>query len=152
MLWFPGHLQKNKKSQEIPLCPWLEELLDEVPSEEQHGWVFNPQPIKNRTERLSAERVGKIISKIGEKARITVDEGNPRTGSAVKYASCHDLWRTFATKLYESDLPPDLIRKLMRHADIRTTERFYLQSNTQKDAARSASYWGESAHSQHTPR
>jgi len=134
VLWFPGHLQKNKKSQEIPLCPWLEDLLDE--SESRTGWVFNPPALKGGCERLSTERVGKIISKIGRRAGIVVDEGNRRTGSGPKYASCHDLRRTFATKLYESDLPPELIRKLMRHADIRTTERFYLTSNTQKDAGK----------------
>lgn len=134
VLWFPGHLQKNKKSQEIPLCPWLEDLLDEA--EVRTGWVFNPPALRNGCQRLTTERVGKIVSKIGKRAGIVVDEGNPRTGSKPKYASCHDLRRTFATKLYESDLPPELIRKLMRHADIRTTERFYRTSNTQKDAGK----------------
>lgn len=135
VLWFPSYRQKNRKAQEIPLCPWLEELLAEVPPEQRTGWVFNPQPLRGKG-RLTAERVGKIISKIGKQARVVVDEGNPRTGTGVKYASCHDLRRTFATKLYESDLPPELIRKLMRHSDIRTTERYYLRTNTQRDAGR----------------
>lgn len=142
VLWFPAHLQKNKRKQEIPLCPWLERLLEETPRENRHGWIFNPMTLQYRvgrpprSERLQADRVGKIITKIGKRAGIIVDEGNPRTGAGPKYASCHDLRRTFATKLYESDLPPELIRKLMRHADIRTTERFYLVTNTQKDAGR----------------
>ena len=89
-----------------------------------------------RNERVTTGRVGKIISKIGKKALIIVDEGNPRTGSPKKHASAHDLRRTFAQRLADSELPPELVRRLMRHADIRTTERYYLQTNTQRDAGR----------------
>ena len=89
-----------------------------------------------RGERLTAERVGKVVTKIGKRSRIIVDEGNPRTGAPVKFASTHDLRRTFAQRLADSGLPPELVRRLMRHADIKTTERFYLQTNTQRDAGR----------------
>ena len=142
VLWFPGYLQKNRKSQEIPLCPWFESLLLETPEPLRTGWVFEPESLERkvgrrpRSDRLSAERVGKILVAIGKKSGVIVDDGNPRTGSPKKYASCHDFRRTFATNLYESELPPELIRKLMRHSDIRTTERFYMRSNVQKDAGR----------------
>ncbi len=32
--------------------------------------------------------------------------------------------------------PPRLVRTLMRHADIRTTERYYLMKNAQPDAGK----------------
>ena len=73
---------------------------------------------------------------IGEKAGVIVDEGNSRTGAPKKYASAHDLRCTFAQRLIDSDLQPRLVRTLMRHADIRTTERYYLKKNTQRDAGK----------------
>jgi hypothetical protein len=39
------------------------------------------------------------LSKNGEGAGSIVDDGNPRTAIGVKYASCHDLRRTFAVRL-----------------------------------------------------
>ena len=47
-----------------------------------------------------------------------------------------DLRRTFAVRLRNANLPPELIRKLMRHSDIKTTERSYLTEDTQHDAGR----------------
>ncbi len=65
-----------------------------------------------------------------------MDEGNARTKAPAKYASAHDLRRTFAIRLRNADLPPELIRKLMRHSDIKTTERYYLTDDIQYDAGR----------------
>jgi len=71
---------------------------------------------------------------IGERAGIIVDDGNARTGSAEKYASTHDLRRTFSQRLADSDLPTAMAAKLMRHADERTTRRYYQVANVQRDA------------------
>ena len=142
VLWFPAHAQKNKRTQEIPLCPWFEDLLLETPKEERCGHVFDPKSLNHKFKgrhipaRLTPERVGRVISKIGEQAGIMVDAGNLRTGSPPKYASAHDLRRTFAQSLADSDMPPELVRRLMRHADIRTTERYYQVANVQKDAGK----------------
>lgn len=38
--------QKNRKNQEIPMLPGLQELLDQVPKKERRGWVENPQPME----------------------------------------------------------------------------------------------------------
>ena len=56
------------------------------------------------------------------------------TGCWVKYASTHDLRRTFAVRLRQSRIPPHLITKLMRHSDYRVTERYYMSETTQQDA------------------
>ena len=56
------------------------------------------------------------------------------TGREVKYASTHDLRRTFAVRLHQSRIPPHLITKLMRHSDYRVTERYYVTETTQEDA------------------
>ena len=63
-----------------------------------------------------------------------VDEGDPRTGRGLKYASTHDLRRTFAVRLHQSRIPPHLITKLMRHSDYRVTQRYYMSETTQQDA------------------
>ena len=156
VLWFPGYCQKNGKTQEIPLCPWFEALLLETPEELRTGWVFEPVSLQTRVgrrclrNRLSADRVGKVVSRIGERAGIIVDEGNPRTGAPKRYASAHDLRRTFAQRLADSHLKPELVRKLMRHADIRTTERYYQVANVQRDAGQIREALGcvlDSAHS-----
>ena len=63
-----------------------------------------------------------------------VGEEDPRTGRGVKYASTHDLRRTFAVRLHQSQIPPHLITKLMRHSDYKVTERYYISETTQSDA------------------
>ena len=85
-------------------------------------------------DRPNPERVGKVVERIGKKAGVIVDEGDPRTGRGVKYASTHDLRRTFAVRLRQSRIPPNLITKLMRHSDYRVTERYYVTETTQEDA------------------
>ena len=140
VLWFPGYLQKNKKTETVPMVPWFEEFLHETPLDERTGWVFEPgslqvqlgRPIQQ--ERPDAEWVGRVVSRIGKKAGVIVDEGDPRTGRGVKYASTHDLRRTFAVRLHQSRIPPHLITKLMRHSDYRVTERYYISETTQQDA------------------
>jgi len=85
-------------------------------------------------DRPNPERVGKVVERIGKTAGVIVDEGDPRTGRGVKYASTHDLRRTFAVRLRQSRIPPHLITKLMRHSDYRVTERYYVTETTQEDA------------------
>ena len=104
------------------------------------GFVFNSTSLEctvgrtYRGERLTAERVGKIVTKIGKAAGIVVDDGDPRIGKPKKFASTRDLRRTFAQRLASAGLPLELTQKLMRHADRKTTERYYLKQDVQKDA------------------
>ena len=75
-----------------------------------------------------------MVSRSGKAAGIIVEEGNPRTGRGVKYASTHDLRRTFAVRLHQSPIPPHWITRLMRHSDYKVTERYYISETTQSDA------------------
>ncbi len=140
LLRFPSHAHKNDKTQETPMGPWFEEQLLAVPEEQRGRYVFNPTSLQEKVgrtykgDRLTAERVGKIISMIGKASGIVVDEGNPRIGKPKKYASTHDLRRTFAQRLARAGLPLELTQKMMRHADRKTTERYYLVQEVQRDA------------------
>lgn len=42
--------QKNRKNQEIPMLPGLQELLEQVPEKGRRGWVVNPQPMEYQIE------------------------------------------------------------------------------------------------------
>jgi len=84
LLWFPSHRQKNKKAQDVSLCPWFEQRLNETDMLDRTGWVFNPVSLLGehyRGERFCAQRVGGVVSDIGKRAGIIVGEGNARTGS-----------------------------------------------------------------------
>ena len=79
--------------------------------------------------RLGEQQVGKIVSRIGEKAGVIV---NPKTG---KFASAHDLRRSFGDRWSEALMPADLM-VLMRHETIDTTMRYYVRRQAKSTAAK----------------
>ena len=214
-------LQKNKKSQEIPMLPGLKKLLESIPPEHRHGWVANPilldgkektgertRPIpkdlavlahdygnssigrafgvseaavrkwmkkanierdgsprwptddvpplevakmQQRTVevyslssyptevRITTEHVGRIISAIGEKARIVVQQPYEANGVRVKYASAHDLRRSCAHRLINAGVSAETLKVLLRHEDFKTTERYYGAVRAAQSAAQELS-------------
>ena len=80
---------------------------------------------KRKTERLTKERVGRLISLIGEEAKIIVRQANPDLGQRVKHASAHDLRRGCAQRLINMGVSAETLKVVMRHADFATTEKFY---------------------------
>jgi integrase len=75
-----------------------------------------------------------VITKIGIKAGIVVDEGNPDTGSSPKYASTHDLRRTFGQRMADENIEMSLLTEQMRHQSEQTTKRYYISRKVQKTA------------------
>lgn len=73
-----------------------------------------------------------VIGRIGESARIVVAR-DPDTGE-IKFASAHDLRRSFGTRWAKRVMPATL-QRLMRHADIATTMRHYVQIGADDVAA-----------------
>jgi integrase len=67
-----------------------------------------------------------VVSEIGERAGVKVST-DPVT-KAVKYASAHDLRRSFGTR-WAARLMPQQLMELMRHESITTTMRFYVGRN-----------------------
>ncbi len=140
VLCIPAELQKNATEEDIPLLPWFEAVLLETPEEQRTGWAFNPASTeerggrKARQDRLDAEWVGRVISRIGKAAGIIVDPGDKRTEKPVKYASAHDLRRSCAERLQDAGVPPLVICRVLRHASWETTRKHYAPGNVQKDA------------------
>ena len=59
-------------------------------------------------------------------------ETNGKTGK-VKYASAHDLRRSFGDRSARRVMP-QILKELMRHESISTTERYYVGRNAQATA------------------
>jgi integrase len=100
-----GH--KSREESVIPLTPDFAEYLRKTPAAERRGKVF---PV--------VTRAGRILSEIGEHAGIVVSEDG-------KFASAHDLRRTFGTR-WAAKLRPIALKTIMRHKDIRTTLSYYV--------------------------
>lgn len=80
---------------------------------------------QRRTERLTKERVSRLIALIGEEAKIIVRQANSDLGQRVKHASAHDLRRGCARRLINLGVSAETLKVIMRHADFATTEKFY---------------------------
>ncbi len=75
--------------------------------------------------RMTVERVGRVISKIGREAGIVVRQADERTGKKLKYASAPDLRRGFALRLINAGVSAETLKLMMRHESFVTTERYY---------------------------
>ncbi|WP_390179976.1 tyrosine-type recombinase/integrase [Rhodopirellula bahusiensis] len=140
VLEIPAPMQKNDTEEDIPLLPAFERLLVQVREKDRTGWVFDPLSLhlklgrKVRHQRPDAEWVGKVISRIGQRAKVEVAPANPTTGVEIKFASAHDLRRSCGDRLRNAGVPPLVICRVMRHSSWETTRRHYAPGDVQKDA------------------
>ncbi len=130
MLRIPAALEKGNQDRLLPIAPEFAEFLQATPKDQRTGFVFNLASRRYRA-RLCQGRVSELISDIGEKAGVKVNT-DPRTGK-VKYASAHDLRRSFGER-WASRVMPQVLMELMRHESISTTMRFYVGRNAQATA------------------
>lgn len=171
-------IQKNRKTQEVPMLPELESMLAAVPESDRQGWIANPLPIDSENfyanrptqselsrlarqlsnvaiaenygvseaavrkwladpsvlstkagvaggQRLTKERVGRVVGLIGQKANIVVQDENADLRKRLKYASAHDIRRGCAKRLINQGVSAETLKLILRHADFATTEKFY---------------------------
>ncbi|WP_428305853.1 tyrosine-type recombinase/integrase [Lacipirellula sp.] len=134
VLMIPAAMQKNDTEESIPLLPEFERLLLKTPDDQRTGWVFNPLSLdgragrKTRSARPRVGWVSKIISDIGEKAGIVVNDDG-------KFASAHDLRRSCADRLISAGLQEREVAAVLRHASVETTRRHYSPGNVQRSAS-----------------
>ena len=133
------------------MLPDLRNLLLKVPESERTGWVVNPRPVEyqrqltgNRhskirsacsVDRLTKERVSRVISKIGMEAKVIVRPADERNQTRVKYASGHDLRRSCALRLINAGVSAETLTVVMRHSDFATTQKFYGAMRSAQSAA-----------------
>ncbi|MBA4105211.1 MAG: hypothetical protein C0485_05590 [Pirellula sp.] len=137
MLRIDASAEKANTHRLLPMAPEFAELFDTVPKEARRGRVFHPLNRDALPYSPSRDAVGPIISQIGEKAGIIVGErtkledGKPV--KVAKFASAHDLRRSFGFRWSRRVMPP-VLKELMRHTDVSTTMKFYVGVNAQATA------------------
>lgn len=139
MLRIAAECEKGNQDRLLPMAPEFAEFLLATPKSERTGPVFNPHAQRAYGERLLPHRVGEIVTKIGRAAGVKVATKtiiDPKTGErteVVKYASAHDLRRSFGERWAGRLMPTDLMA-LMRHESVETTLRYYVGRNAQGTA------------------
>ncbi len=142
MLRIDAAHEKGNRNRLLPLAPEFCRLLARTAADKRRGKVFSvPHPETGRP--LPTGKVSALISKIGKAAGVKVrtkvkSKIDPATGErgpveVVKFASAHDLRRSFGERWSERVLPKVLM-ELMRHESIGTTMRFYVGQNAQRTA------------------
>ena len=124
MVEIPAEFDKSKISRKLPLTPDFVEFLRKTTKSDREGYVFNPISISGQPLR-SSDRVGRIISKIGEHSKVLVGaKGHP---------TAHDFRRSFASR-WALRVTPTVLKELMRHADIKTTLTYYVGESAERTA------------------
>lgn len=129
-----ANADKSTEQRLLPLAVDFCQFLTAVPADQRIGNVFRPlvQGMKGNLMRM--DTCSKLITRIGEEAGILVAEYPPKPGETeprVKYASAHDLRRSFATRWAET-LTEEQLQAVMRHKSIETTRNFYAKKNVSK--------------------
>jgi len=119
-LSIPAELEKGGRDRLLPITPDFAEFLLATPAPERRGRVFRPIA---STGIANKDQAGRLVALVGELARIVVHT-HPATG-AVKYASAHDLRRSFGSR-WARKVSTATLQKLMRHESIETTMRYYV--------------------------
>ena len=127
-----AELEKGHSDRLLPIAPEFAVFLLETPEGRRTGRVFDLPRQRERDGDIRAEWVGKKISDIGEKAGVKV-RTDPSDQEKVKYASAHDLRRSFGDRWAQRIMPAEL-QQLMRHESIETTLRYYVGANAERTA------------------
>lgn len=110
--------QKSGNDEAWPMPADLAEWLERTPKSKRQGLVC---PLRGATNKSVENRAdaSKAVASIGKAAKIVT---NTTTG---KHASAHDLRRGFGLR-WALKVPPVVLQKLMRHATIETTMKYYV--------------------------
>lgn len=128
-LRIPAELEKGNEDRVLPLAPEFEEFLLATKKADRTGRVFKPAAKRKGAPPPLAHRVGEIASEIGKAAGVIVS----RTAAKTKYASLHDLRRSFGTRWATRVMPP-VLQILMRHDSIDTSMKYYVDQNADEAA------------------
>lgn len=126
--------EKGHKDRYLPMTPDFAEFVLETPEHERAGPVFSIVGAR-AGEAMTLKRVGRVISGIGQRAKVVVNK------AADKFASAHDLRRSFGTR-WSSRVKPAVLQLLMRHKSIETTLKYYVTHDADDVADGLWAEWG----------
>ncbi|PQO44218.1 tyrosine-type recombinase/integrase [Blastopirellula marina] len=128
MLMIPAEAEKGNRDRLLPITPDFAEFLRAIPENQRRGKVF--KLLRRDGHRLICRlTIGNRVAAIGKAAGIKVKDD----GGKVKYASAHDLRRSFGTR-WSRVLMPAALKVLMRHSSIQTTMAFYVAQDAESIA------------------
>ncbi len=134
-LLIPAESEKGGQDRVYPVTPDFAELLLNVRPQERTGFVF--KPILNRGVCRRVDTVSRVLVSIGKSANVKVDE-KPAKEKDQKpepvWASAHDLRRAFGFR-WSRRVSPMVLKELMRHTSVTTTEKFYVGINAEATAS-----------------
>jgi len=134
LLALPWHRQKSKREETIPCAPEFAAFLRTCPPARRRGPVFRLCGATGQRLR-DRDYLGKLIARAGKAAGIIVHryaDGRP------KYATAHDLRRSFAQRWADRGLNEFELQALMRHRSSETTRQYYLDHSADRLAGRLA--------------
>ncbi len=131
MLSIPGELEKGNRDRLLPMSPEFARLLETIPATGRKGRVFKLINRRGKPTMPQAGRASKLISQMGRRARIIVHT-HTRSGKT-KHASAHDLRRSFGER-WSKRVMPQVLKELMCHESIETTQRYYVGQNSESTA------------------
>lgn len=110
--------QKSREDEFLPMVPDFWEFIKKTPNKQCAGRVFKLDGLMSG-EPVTVKTVGRLVSKFGKNAKVVVNKAEG------KYASAHDLRRSFGTR-WAVKVMPVVLQRLMRHKTIETTLRYYV--------------------------
>lgn len=114
--------EKGHQDRLLPMTPDFAQFLALTPAAERTGPVF--KLIGLQTGRpITPKQISRIVSAIGKRANVVVNKAD------AKYASAHDLRRSFGTR-WAGRVKPATLQLLMRHKSIETTLKYYVEQDT----------------------
>jgi integrase len=128
-LSIPGELEKGHRDRLLPITPDFASHLLATEDAARRGPVF--RPLMPSGNRANPDQAGRMISLMGELAGVKVHT-HVKTGK-VKFASAHDLRRSFGTR-WARRVPTAVLMLLMRHESIQTTNAYYVDLDTDEIA------------------
>lgn len=130
--------EKGGQDREYAVAPEFDDFLRAIPEDRREGHVFNV--ILGRGVCRNSNTISKKIVRIGELAGVKVDQRRVRDRKTkmwvtkTVWGSAHDLRRAFGRR-WAHRVMPMVLKELMRHKTVLTTEKYYVGIQAQETAA-----------------
>ena len=104
-----------------------------IPEDERSGRVFKLLTKTGQLAKPSRHSIGPRVGAIGRAAGVVTDQREKKGEIVKEFASAHDLRRAFGQR-WSRKVPSMVLKELMRHASVTTTEKYYVDINAQETA------------------